>query len=142
MEKERAFGWYWFLSGEEDKLKREKCGKWMHFFTDQEFAISICEKAIEERACYECKCSDLALRGISSGVICFYLNGDDIENHKRIIDFMLKYDLVPKTKAGRYYNNSFKFDTQTRAHEYGSDFEGKLKLEEFIDLNTGEWIHE
>jgi len=141
MEKKRAFGWYWFLSGDEDKLDREKCGKWMHFFTDQDFAISICEKAIEEGACYECKCSDLLLQG-ESGVICFYLNGDDIENHKRVIDFMLKYNLIRKTKAGKLYNESFKFDSQTRAHEYGADFEGKIKLEQFLDLYTGEWIHE
>ena len=141
MEKKRAFGWYWFLSGDEDKLDKEKCGKWMHFFTDQEFAISICEKAIEEGACYECKCSDLALQE-NSGVVCFYLNGDDIENHKRVIEFMLKYDLIRKTKAGKLYNVSFKFDSQTRAHEYGADFEGKIKLDQFLDLYTGEWIHE
>ena len=134
-------GWYYYLSEEEKKLNKEKCGKWMHFFTDQEFAIDICRKAIEENVCYECKCSDLALQG-ESGVICFYLNGDDIENHKRVIEFMLNNNLIRKTKAGRFYNESFKFDNQTRAHEYGANFEGKLKLEDFIDLYTGEWIHE
>ena len=41
-----------------------------------------------------------------------------------------------------YYNNSFKFDDQTRAGEYGADFEGKIKLDEFIDLKTGRWIRE
>lgn len=75
-----------------------------------------------------------------TGVICFYLNGDDIENHKRVIQFMMDNDLIRKTKTGRYYNNSFKFDDQTRAGEYGADFEGKIKLDEFIDLKTGRWI--
>ncbi len=138
MTKGRAAGWFWFLSGEEQKLEREKCGKWMHFFNDQDLAISICEKAIEEGVCYECKCSDLALQG-ESGVICFYLNGDDMDNHKRVIEFMLKNDLVRKTKTGRFYNESFKFDSQTRAAEYGADFEGKIKLADFIDLYTGTW---
>lgn len=23
-------GWYWYLSGEEEKLDRHKCGKWMY----------------------------------------------------------------------------------------------------------------
>jgi len=141
LEKKRAFGWYWFLSGDEDKLEKEKCGKWMHFFTNQDFAISICEKAIEEGACFECKCSDLELQG-KTGVICFYLNGDDIDNHKRVIEFMLKNDLIRKTKAGKLYNDRFKLDNQTRAHEYGADFEGKIKLEQFLDLYTGEWIYE
>lgn len=135
-------GWCWYLSGEEDKLDIHKCGKWMHFFSNQEFAMQICEKAIAEGLCYECKCSDLDFTLDSRGVICFYLNGDDIENHKRVIQFMIDNDLIRKTKTGRYYNNSFKFDDQTCAGEYGADFEGKIKLSEFIDLNTGEWIYE
>ena len=149
MKKLQLGGWFWFFSDEESKLEKDKCGKWMHFFKEdaQDFAISICEKAIEEGACCECKCTDYEFmknhntnNHYDSGVICFYLNGDDKENHKRVIDFMLKYDLIRKTKTGRLYNDSFKFDSQTRAHEYGADFQGKLKLEQFIDLNTGKWL--
>lgn len=76
----------------------------------------------------------------STGVICFYLNCDDIENHKRVIKFMMDNDLIRKTKTGKFYNNSFKFNNQTRAGEYGNDFEGKLKLDQFIDLTTGKFI--
>lgn len=141
MDSFKALGWFWYLSGEEKRLDDDKTGKWMHFFTDQEFAKSICEKAIMEGVCYVCKCSDLEVQG-DSGVICFYLNGDDIDNHKRVIDFLLKNNLIRKTKSGRYYNESFKYDSQTRAREYGANFEGKIKLAEFIDLYTGEWIHE
>ena len=53
---------------------------------------------------------------------------------------MIDNQLIRKTKKGRYYNMSFKFDDQTRAGEYGDNFEGKIKLEDFIDLDTGEWI--
>ena len=34
----RQGGWYWYLSGEESKLEKHKCGKWMYFFEDQSFA--------------------------------------------------------------------------------------------------------
>lgn len=136
----RRGGWYWYLSGQEDKLEQQKCGKWMYFFKDQEFAQKMCEAAIDAGACYECKCSDLETTMNDSGVICFYLNGDDVENHYRVIDFMLHNKLIPKTKSGRYYNLSFKFDDQTRAGEYGADFEGKIKLNKFINLDTGEHI--
>ena len=34
----RQRGWYWYLSGEEAKLEKHKCGKWMYFFEDQSFA--------------------------------------------------------------------------------------------------------
>ena len=135
-------GWCWFLSGKESVLDRDKCGKWMIFFDNQEFAEKICQKAIDENACYECKCTDMMSVGSPTGVICFYLNGDDIENHKRIIEFMIRNDLIRKTKTGKFYNNSFKFDYQTRAGEYGANFEGKIKLEQFINLSTGEWIYE
>lgn len=74
-----------------------------------------------------------------SGVICFYVNGDDTENHKRVIRFMMENNLIRKTKKGTYYNISFKFDKQTSCREYGADFEGRLKLENFIDLQTGEF---
>lgn len=58
----RQGGWYWFLSGEGAKLERHKCGKWMYFFEDQSFAQQICEKAIAEQVCYECKCTDMEVQ--------------------------------------------------------------------------------
>lgn len=137
---ERFGGWCWYYSDKSDLLEPNKCGKWMYFFRDQAFAMRICEKAIAENICYECKCSDIEITGDNSGVICFYLNGDDIDNHRRVIKFMLDNGLVQKTKSGKLFNISFKYDDQTRAGEYGTNFEGALKLAQFIDLNTGEWI--
>lgn len=135
-------GWYWFLSGNEKLLDENKCGKWMHFFSDQDFAIGICEKAILEGVCYECKCSNMGERLCETGVICFYLNGDDVENHYRVIKFMIENGLIQKTKSGKLYNISFKFDSQTRAGQYGADFEGKIKLDSFVNLQTGEWLRD
>ena len=136
----RAGGWYWFLSGKEEALIPEKCGKWMYFFMDQNLAIEICKKAIVEDACFECKCSDLDVTCDDTGVICFYLNGDDMNSHKAVLSFMLRNNLIPRTKTGRLYNISFKFDVQTRAGEYGAGFEGKIKLAQFVDLETGDWL--
>ena len=111
----------------------------MYFFRDQPFAKEICEKAISEGVCYECKCTNMAERMCETGVVCFYLNGDDIESHHRVIQFMIENNLIQKTKSGRFYNISFKFDNQTRADQYGADFEGKIKLDAFIALKTGRW---
>ena len=131
-------GWCWYITEKAKLLERHKCGKWMYFFNDQEFAMNICEKAITEKVCYECKCTDIELTGAESGVICFYLNGDDIENHHRVIQFMMDNKLIQRTKTGRLYNISFKFDDQTRACEYGDGFESRIKLEQFINLNRDE----
>lgn len=138
----RARGWYWFLSGKEDMLVPKKCGKWMHFFSNQEFAQEICQKAIDEGVCVECKCTDMEASFENIGVICFYLNGDDIDNHKKVLSFMIENDLIQRTKTGKLYNISFKFDEQTVAGEYGADFEGKIKLAQFVDLKTGKWLNE
>ncbi len=63
--------------------------------------------------CCECKCTDMKTQGESTGVICFYLNGDDMDNHRSVIQFVLDHALIQKTKAGKLYNISFKFDDQT-----------------------------
>lgn len=137
---EKLGGWCWYHTEKAKLLEIHKCGKWMYFFNDQEFAMNICEKAIAENVCYKCKCTNMELTGAETGVICFYLNGDDIENHRRVIQFMIDNKLIQKTKTGRLYNISFKFDDQTRTGEYGAGFEGQIKLAQFIDLNTGKWI--
>ena len=127
-------GWVFYLTPQHKTLEEHKCGKWMYFFYDRDFLETICKKAIEENIVYECKHTDNV-----EGVACFYLNGDDIEGHKRVIQFFLDNDLIRKTKTGKLYNIGFKYDEQTLAGEYGKDFNAEKKLEHFIDLNTGKW---
>lgn len=131
-------GWVFYLEPDEaKKLDRHKCGKWMYFFGDRAFAEKICQTAVEQGVVVESKHSDDA-----QGVCCFYLEIDDMAAHKRVIDFFIENNLIRKTKAGKLYNISFKLDDQTRNGEYGSDFKAELKLSEFINLETGEWIKE
>lgn len=137
---ERSGGWYWYLTDNAKLLERYKCGKWMYFFTDQEYAMSLCDKVISKNICYECKCTDMAFRDAKDGVICFYVNSNDMERHRRVIQFMLDNNLIKKTKNGRLHNISFKFNEQTYTGQYGTDFNGLIKLADFLDLDTGEWL--
>lgn len=134
MEIIRKFGWVFYVTHEAGLLDKHKCGKWMYFFGDADFAAKICKKAVETEVVAEAKHSD-----DSKGVCCFYLNGDDMEAHKRTIRFFLEHDLIRKTKKGKLYNISFKYDDQTRAGEYGDEFQAEIKLENFLDLETGAW---
>ena len=128
-------GWIFYLATNDIKeLETDNCGKWMYFFNDVDFASSICKKAIEAGVVKQCKHSDN-----SEGVCCFYLSGDDINAHKRVIQFFLDNDLIRRTKTGKLYNISFKYDDQTDAGEYGAGFTAEIKLDQFLDLNTGEW---
>lgn len=127
-------GWV-FYSGENiKKLESDKCGKWMYFFDNKDFVSKLCEKAVKNGVVEVSKHSDA-----ENGVACFYLNGDDFEGHKKVIKFFLDNNLIKKTKTGKLYNISFKYDNQTRAGEYGENFVAEIKLDHFLNLENGEW---
>jgi len=128
--------WIFYSASKEVDFDSKKCGKWMYFFDDIEYAEAKCKEAIESGAIKHCKHSNA-----DNGVACFYLHCDDIEAHKKILSFFLDKKLIKRTKAGKLYNIPFKLDIQTRAGEYGSGFESEIKLEKFVDLTTGEWIY-
>lgn len=126
--------WIFYL-GDNIGIDRNKCGKWMYFFDNKEFVSKICENAIKMNIVNEAKHNNE-----EKGVSCFYLNVDDIEGHKKVISYLMENNLIQRTKSGKLYNISFKLDSQTRAGEYGSEFKSDIKLEKFINLETGEWI--
>lgn len=129
-----AGGWVFYV-GEDAASLGDKCGKWMYFFNGRPFAEKICRQAVEQGVVTESKHSDA-----DNGVCCFYINGDDAAAHQRLIQFLLDNDLIRKKKDGGLYNISFKFDTQTRAGEYGEEFDSHIKLDQFVDLNTGKML--
>lgn len=135
MDIKRGLGWIWYIGDNTDKFERDKCGKWMYYFDNRDFAAQICEEAVKTGIVEEAKYADA-----DTGVCCFYLNCDDIDAHKKVISYFLEKRLIKKTKAGKLHNISFKLNSQTRAGQYGEDFQGTIKLADFIDLDTGNWI--
>ncbi len=131
-------GWVFYLKEDNcGSLDKQKCGKWMYFFSSKEYASEVCQKAIENNIVVQCKHTDA-----NEGVACFYIEVDDIKAHKAVINFFIENKLIRKTKTGKLFNIPFKLDNQTRNREYGKNFQGEVKLEKFIDLQTGEWIYE
>lgn len=51
-------GWIFYFCGKEKNLDKHKCGKWMHFFNNKEFAAHVCEGAIIKNICAESKHTD------------------------------------------------------------------------------------
>lgn len=135
---------YWVFYMDLDhvvELRGDQVGKWMCFFTDADWMAGICSAAVLEGACAECKHTHPAtLEAQGSGVACFYVNGDDREAHRRLLGWMIRHDLVRRTKKGKLYNIGFKYDTQTLAGEYGTTFAPKIVLSDFFDLETGEFV--
>lgn len=59
----RQGGWYWYLSGEEAKREKHKCGKWMYFFEDQSFACGTVRTYLQCKLCGKSGCKRAAYRG-------------------------------------------------------------------------------
>lgn len=127
--------WVFYMGDDAKELTEDKCGKWMYFFDNLSFVSDICKKAVQNKIVREAKHNNS-----ECGVSCFYVNCDEVENHKKIITFFLENGLIKKTKAGKYYNISYKKDQQTLNGEYGENFKAVIKLSDFLDLNTGEWV--
>ena len=54
---------------------------------------------------------------------------------------VLDNGLFGKTKSGKLYNISFKYDSQTYTGKYkGSGFIGEIKLADLVDPKTGEFV--
>ena len=57
-----------------------------------------------------------------------YINGNDGEGHIRVLRFLLENGLIRKTKSGKLYDISFKYDLQTYVGKHkGSGFTGVSK---------------
>ena len=123
------------------ELDKHRCGKWMFYFNDIEYAEEVCSKAALGMVVAECKHSSFeSVIENGRGVACFYLNLDDDEAHRRVIAFMLEHDLIRRTKSGKLFNIGFKLDDQTRAREYGPAFKAQIRLGDFVDLESGEFL--
>ena len=107
--------WVYYIDTERvNELDPKRCGKWMYMTADLEHAEKLVREAVVTGAVIEAKRSTAAHMALSrsgTGVCCFYLNGDDAKAHHRAIEFFAwGHNLVRRTKAGRLYNVSFKFD--------------------------------
>lgn len=127
--------WVFYMGVEDHHIDPDLCGKWMYFWNDRAFAVKICELAVSTKVVKVAKHSNA-----SSGVACFYIDGGDTKSHRRVLRFFLDNNLIRKTAKGCLYNIPFKYDHQTRAGEYTGNFRAKVRLSDFVDLRTGEFL--
>lgn len=131
-------GWRFFVV-DSSELNSEKAGKWMYFFKGEEgkkFAEERCREAVSTGITSQAKRADTT----QDGVACFYANSDDLQAHKKIIDYFIKHGMIRKTKNGKLYDISFKLDAQTSSGEYRNDYAGTIKLSKLMDLYTAKWL--
>ena len=127
----------WLVYGKEHERLD---GKWMVFSTDIDYLNNLCKEAVEKDLVKEAKFSFSSNEPGGACVACLYINADDIEGNKKLLKYLLDKGAIRRTKTGKLYNISFKFDDQTRAKEYGEDFKAKICLADYLNLETGEFI--
>lgn len=127
--------WIYYYRDDKEALDPDKCGKWMYFFKNVNFADRMCKNAVSNDICVSAKHSNKG-----DGVCCFYLNIDDEERHKKVLQYFLDNHLIRRTRNGSLQNIPFKLDSQTYAGEYGKDFHAKLRLDKYVNLETGEFL--
>ncbi|PFC97095.1 hypothetical protein [Bacillus cereus] len=147
----RRGGWCWY--GTNTYKETDNVGKFMTFVKDdisdemQELIL----KAIKQGVTPFIKHTDperLKRTGIikpfnpyaKDGTLAIiWYSTDEEKDLKNLAKFLIDNGLVPKTKAGKYYNISFKYDEQTRNGEYGEQFKASISLKDLMDLTTGEF---
>ena len=77
-----------------------------------------------------------------STVCLLHCNSKDHEAMKDILKYLMATNKIPKTQAGKLYNISYKFNAQSQAGLTGDKFVALIKLEDFVDLYTGEFLDE
>ena len=129
--------WVYYVSENhtEEKYDPDKVGQWMYFFYNRDFVDRVCSEAVERKIVNSAKYSNDI-----KGVACFYINGDDPVAHKRVLDYFFEKHLIPKGKYSKFRDISFKFDSQTLLGKYGKDFHARIRLSDFVDLETGRWL--
>lgn len=149
MQRKLTPGWTFYRADSQDGFTwnedGKNIGKWMVFFGQSKEELERINKlsaiAVADGAVYETKVSsELAVSLKKTGVACFYVEINDNKTQKKLIEYLLKNNMIKKTKKGTLYNLGFKLNTQTQKKEYGPNFKSKLTLDHFIDLTTGKWI--
>ena len=137
-------GWCWY--GTNTFRETDNVGKFMTFVQDdisnemQELIL----KAIKKGVTPLVKHTDpdkLAFNPYAKdgSLAIIWYSTDEEKALKGLAKFLIDHGLVAKTKSGRYYNISFKYDKQTRNGEYGEQFNSSISLKDLMDLNTGEF---
>lgn len=137
-------GWCWY--GTNTFRETDNIGKFMTFVQGdisnemQELIL----KAIKQGATPLVKHTDPDMLAFNpyakNGSLAIIWYSNDEENSlKGLVEFLIDHGLVSRTKTGKYYNISFKYDKQTQNGEYGEKFKPSISLKDIMDLNTGEF---
>ena len=134
--------WVVYANESVPKIAPGRSGKWICFFErgEEETANETAQVAVETGVVSEALVpKDCEASKYDSIACCLRIDAADLQAHKRVIRFMLENNLIKKSKTGSYYNNSFKFD-KTKGHGKDEYYTPTIKLADFIDLRTGEFL--
>ena len=127
---------------ERDSVIQDFDGFWQ-IYAPKEFTeelIQYLADAISDGALESCRV-DTSYQ-LDTTVCLLHCNSKDRNAMKDILKYLMATNKIPKTKAGKLYNISYKFNAQSQAGLTGDKFVALIKLEDFVDLYTGEFLDE
>ena len=111
--------WVYYTADNYYGFDPKKVGKWMYFYYDVNQADAFCRKAVDNCVTNRAKHSNAA-----SGICGFYVDND----------------LVRRTASGRLFDIAFKYEVADYFGDFGEATLPKLKLSDFVDLDSGEML--
>ena len=120
------------------EIKYDIKGKWLIFFSDFAYADKLCKDLVDNDIVLEANHSI----GGTSGVCRIFVDAKNLEQHRKVLRYLIDNQHIPRTKKGNHlYNIAFKLQLQTdRLEYYGWDFENLLSLCDLVDLKTGKFL--
>lgn len=127
--------WVYYTADNYYGFDPKKVGKWMYFYYDVNQADAYCRRAVDNCITNRAKHSNA-----TSGICGFYVDIGDNDGHRRVIKFLLDNDLVRRTASGRLFDIAFKYEVSDYFGDFGEATLPKLKLSDFVDLDSGEML--
>lgn len=94
---------------------------------NQNEAEAFCKDLFHKKIVEKCSYTDTEMGKVT--LIRFYLNGNDKAAHQKLFAYLLRHKYIRKIHNKRYPNMLFEF----------LDSDKSMFLEEFLDLDTGEF---
>lgn len=107
-------------------------GKWMFYFDNPDYAERICTVAVCDGVTKRAKHANA-----SQGIGGFYTDADNYAEHRAIIDYMLRNNLIRRAANGKYFDIAFKYELADDEASTPTLPRTPLRLSDFIDLSDG-----
>lgn len=124
--------WVYYTADNFKSFLGNSFGKWMFYFDNPDYAEQICTVAVRDGVTKRAKHANA-----SQGIGGFYTTADNYTEHRTIIAYMLRNNLIRRAANGKYFDIAFKYELADDEASTPTLPRTSLRLSDFIDLSDG-----